>query len=71
MTSFKPKISQHERKKKGLALDFISSQALLFLVEGNRNNILIKEPLFLNVEEDPKTFSEAMSLETSLFGERW
>lgn len=42
-------------------MDFISSQALLFLVEGNRNNILIKEPLFLNVEEDPKTFSEAMS----------
>ena len=67
MTSFKPKRSQRERKEKNLAPDFISSQALTFLVEGDRNGVLNKIPLLLNVEEDPKTFKEAMSSRNALF----
>ena len=30
------------------------------MVEGDRNSVLNKIPLLLNVEEDPKTFNEAM-----------
>ncbi|KAH9736084.1 hypothetical protein KPL71_017967 [Citrus sinensis] len=67
MTSFEPMRSQREKKEKSLAPDFISSQALLFLVEGNRKNVLNKAPLLLNIEKDPKTFSEAMSSRDASF----
>ncbi|KAH9768293.1 Integrase catalytic domain-containing protein [Citrus sinensis] len=67
MTSFEPRRSQREKKEKSLAPDLISSQALLFLVEGDRNNVLNKVPLLLNIEKDPKTFSEAMSSRDASF----
>ncbi|KAH9681085.1 hypothetical protein KPL71_026816 [Citrus sinensis] len=40
MTSFESRRSQREKKEKSLSPDFISSQALLFLVEGDRKNVL-------------------------------
>ncbi|EXB75595.1 Retrovirus-related Pol polyprotein from transposon TNT 1-94 [Morus notabilis] len=67
MTSFEPRRSQRERKEKDLAPDFISSQALTFLVEGDRNGVFNKIPLLLNIEEDPKTFNEAMSSRDASF----
>ncbi|KAH9765249.1 hypothetical protein KPL70_001801 [Citrus sinensis] len=67
MTSFEPRRCQREKKEKSLAPDFISSQALLFLVEGDRKNVLNKVPLLLNIEKDPKTFSEAMSSRDASF----
>ena len=43
--------SQRTRKEKVLDPDFISSQAIVFLVEGDRtNNVLNKIPILLNVE---------------------
>ena len=56
--------SQRTRKEKILDPDFISSQAIVFLVEGDRtNNVLNKIPILLNVEEDitPKTYKEALA----------
>ncbi|KAH9670700.1 hypothetical protein KPL70_017080 [Citrus sinensis] len=67
MTSFEPRRSQREKKEKSLAPDFISSQTLLFLVEGDRKNVLNKVPLLLNIKKDPKTFSEAMSSRDASF----
>ncbi|KAH9794216.1 Receptor-like serine/threonine-protein kinase [Citrus sinensis] len=67
MTSFELRRSQREKKEKSLAPDFISSQALLFLVEGDRKNVLNKVPLLLNIEKYPKTFSEAMSSRDASF----
>ena len=66
-TSFELRRSQREKKEKSLAPDFISSQALLFLVEGDRKNVLNKVPLLLNIEKDPKTFSEVMSSRDASF----
>ena len=57
--------SLRTRKEKILDPDFISSQAIVFLVEGDRtNNVLNKIPILLNVEEDitPKTYKEALAL---------
>ena len=65
--SFELRRSQRVRKEKNLAPDSISSQALTFLVEGDRNGVLNKIPLLLNVEEDPKTFREAMSSRDASF----
>jgi hypothetical protein len=39
----------------------VSSQAIIFLLEGNREIILNKIPILLNIEEDPKTYGEAMA----------
>ena len=65
--------SQRTRKEKILDPDFISSQAIVFLVEGDRtNNVLNKIPSLLNVEEDitPKTYKEALaSRDSSLWKE--
>ena len=62
--------SQRTRKEKILDPDFISSQAIVFLVEGDRtNNVLNKIPILLNVEEDitPKTYKEALASRDSPF----
>ena len=67
MIYFESRRSQCEKKEKSLASNFISSQALLFLVEGVRKNVLNKVPLLLNVEKDPKTFSEVMSSRDTSF----
>ena len=56
--------SQRTIKEKILDPDFISSQAIVFLVEGDRtNNVLNNIPILLNVEEDitPKTYKEALA----------
>ena len=62
--------SQRTRKEKVLDHDFISSQAINFLVEGDRNNnVLNKIPILLNVKEDitPKTYKEALASRDSSF----
>ena len=67
-TSLEPRRSQRESKKKSFGPDFISFQALSFLVEGDRNKVLNKIPILLNLEEeDPQTFGEAMSSRDASF----
>lgn len=53
--------SQRARKEKNLDPDFVSSQAIIFLLEGNREMVLNKIPILLNIDEDPKTYGEAMA----------
>ncbi|XP_071920799.1 uncharacterized protein [Coffea arabica] len=59
--------SQRQRKEKHLSSDFIDSQAIVFLVEGDRQFLLDKIPVLLTVEDDPKTFSEAMKSRDASF----
>jgi len=49
------------RKEKNLDPDFVSSQAIIFLLEGNREIILNKIPILLNINNDPKTYKEVMA----------
>ena len=53
--------SQRARKEKIAPLGFISSQSILFLVEGDRSIVLNKIPILFTVENDLKIFLEAMS----------
>ena len=55
------KKSQRVRKEKNIHPDYISSQSIVFLVEGDRTTVLNKIPILMNIEDDPKTFQEAMS----------
>ncbi|KAK3029198.1 hypothetical protein RJ639_039278 [Escallonia herrerae] len=59
--------SQRVRKEKNLGSDFISSQAIVFLVEGSRDEVVNKIPIVLHLEEDPRTYSEAMASRYSAF----
>ena len=59
--------SQRVRKEKNLDSDFISSQAIVFLVEGSRDEILNKIPIVMHLEEDLKTYSNAMTSRDSSF----
>jgi len=59
--STEPRRSQRVRKEKHIYTDFISTYSIVFLVEGDRNTILKKTPMILNMEDDPKTFGQAMS----------
>jgi hypothetical protein len=59
--------SQRVRKEKNFGPDFISLQAIVFLVEGNRDIVLTKILIVLNTEDDPKSFSEAMSSRDAAF----
>lgn len=52
---------QRVRNEKILDLDFVWSQAIVFLLEGNEDDVLNKIPILLNVEKDSKIFKEAMS----------
>ncbi|RVW95711.1 Retrovirus-related Pol polyprotein from transposon TNT 1-94 [Vitis vinifera] len=57
-----PRKSQRARKEKVLGLDEIDSQIISFyLVEGNREDIIRKIPIVLQIEEDPKTYKEVMA----------
>ncbi|RVW92427.1 Retrovirus-related Pol polyprotein from transposon TNT 1-94 [Vitis vinifera] len=57
-----PRKSQKARKEKVLESDEIDSQRISFyLVEGNREDIIRKIPIVLQIEEDPKTYKEAMA----------
>jgi hypothetical protein len=49
--------SQRVRKEKHIDTNFISTDSIVFLVEGDRNTILKKTPMILNMEDDPKTFN--------------
>ncbi|RVW47574.1 Retrovirus-related Pol polyprotein from transposon TNT 1-94 [Vitis vinifera] len=57
-----PRKIQRARKETVLGLDEIDSQRISFyLVEGNREDIIRKIPIVLQIEEDPKTYKEAMA----------
>ena len=60
-TPSEPRRSQRTRKEKYLDSDFIDSQSIVFLVEGDRKSVLNKIPILLSIEEDPKTYKEAMA----------
>ncbi|RVW16046.1 Retrovirus-related Pol polyprotein from transposon TNT 1-94 [Vitis vinifera] len=63
-----PRKSQRARKEKVLGSDEIDSQRISFyLVEGNREDIIRKIPIVLQIEEDPKTYKEAMTLRDVAF----
>ena len=63
-----PRRSKRIRKVKELGFDEIDSQLISFyLVEGNREKIMSKMPIILQVEDDPKTYKEAMSSRDSIF----
>nr|GEW69835.1 zinc finger, CCHC-type [Tanacetum cinerariifolium] len=54
-----PRRSERARKERNLNPDFIDSQAIIFLVEGdNENNVVNKIPVLLNVDDAPKTYKE-------------
>ncbi|GJZ41728.1 zinc finger, CCHC-type containing protein [Tanacetum coccineum] len=60
-SSSAPRRSERARKERNLDPDFIDSQAIIFLVEGdNENNVVNKIPVLLNVEDAPKTYKEAI-----------
>ena len=63
-----PRRSKRIRKVKELGSDEIDSQLISFyLVEGNREKIMSKMTIILQVEDDPKTYKEAMSSRDSIF----
>ena len=62
-----PRRSQRTRKGKYLDSDFISPNQITFLVEGNRDRILRKIKILLNIEDEPKTLSEALASRDSAF----
>jgi len=63
-----PRWSQRKSKEKSLRNEFFSSQAFVFLVERDRTSVTHKIPIVLDVkEEDPKTFSEAMTSRDASF----
>lgn len=61
-TSTETRKSTRVRKAKSFGDDF-----QLYLVEGSRNDIEFQYQYCLNVEEDPKTFSEAMASRDAVF----
>nr|GEW64878.1 hypothetical protein [Tanacetum cinerariifolium] len=67
-SSSAPRRSERARKERNLDPDFIDSQAIIFLVEGdNENNVINKIPVLLNVEDAPKTYKEAITSRNSTF----
>ena len=62
-----PRKSQRVKKEKNFSPDFISFQAIVLLVEGDRNKVLNKILIVLNTEEDPKCFNKAMSSRDAAF----
>jgi hypothetical protein len=59
--SSEPRRSQRVRKEKHIDTNFIFIDSIVFLVECDRNTVLKRTPMILNMEDDPKTFSQAMS----------
>nr|GEX78165.1 putative Gag and Pol polyprotein, identical [Tanacetum cinerariifolium] len=67
-SSSAPRRSKRARKKRNLDLDFIDSQSIIFLVEGdNENNVINKIPFLLNVEDATQTYKEAITFRNSAF----
>ena len=66
--SIEPRRGQRVRKEKSLNNDEIDSQLISFYaVEGTREEVIRKIPLILLIEDDPKTFLEAMQSRDSAF----
>ena len=59
--------NQRIRKVKNFGSNFISYQAQLYLVEGNKQVVLNKIPILFNTENDPKSFKEALTSRDSAF----
>nr|GEX40521.1 zinc finger, CCHC-type [Tanacetum cinerariifolium] len=67
-SSSAPRRIEKARNERNLDLNFIDSQAIIFLVEGdNENNVFKKIPVLLNVEDAPKTYKEAITFRNSAF----
>ena len=63
-----PQKSQRVRKEKELGWDEIDSQRISFyLVKGDREDIIWKIPIVLQIEEDPKTYKEVMTSRDASF----
>ena len=58
------------RMEKHIDTYFISTDSVVFLVEGDKNSILKVTPMILNVKDDPKTFRKAMSSKDVAFMKR-
>ena len=57
-----PRKSQRVRKEKVLGSNEINSQMISFyLVEGDREYIIRKIPIVLQIQEDAKTYKEVMT----------
>ncbi|KAK3005658.1 hypothetical protein RJ639_016028 [Escallonia herrerae] len=69
-----PRRSTRTRKEKELNSDFVSSQSIVFLVEGDRdNNVINKYPIVLNLENDPRVIvclyvDDMLIFGTNLYG---
>lgn len=61
-TSLEPRRSKRSRREKRLDPEF-----MFFLVEGSRTTVLSKMPIICNVENDPKTYTEAMTSRDASF----
>ena len=59
--------SQRVRKEKTLDPYFISSQSIVFLVEADRNKIKKKIGIVFNIDDDPKSLSEALASRDAAF----
>nr|GEX77271.1 retrovirus-related Pol polyprotein from transposon TNT 1-94 [Tanacetum cinerariifolium] len=61
-SSSAPRRSERARKDRKLDPDFIDSQAVILFVESdNKNNVVNKIPVLLNVKDAPKTYKEAIA----------
>ncbi|PKI41773.1 hypothetical protein CRG98_037836 [Punica granatum] len=65
--NMKPRKSQSMRKEKDFGPDFISSQSRAYLVEGDRESVIRKIPIMVNVEGDPQTYGETMASRDAAF----
>ena len=63
-----PRKSQSVREEKALASDEIDSQRISFyLLEGEREYIIRKIPIVLQIQEGPKVYKEAMTSRDASF----
>ena len=65
--SDEPRRNQRVRREKHIDTYFISTDLIVFLVEGNRNTVLKRTHMILNMEDNPKTFHQAMSSRDVVF----
>lgn len=64
-----PRKSQRVKKQKELESNEIDSQLIShYLVEGNNGGLIRKIPIVLQIEDDPKSYKEAMAFRDSTFG---
>ena len=60
-------ISQRMRIKKDLGLNFISSQAATFLVEGTRGFVINMIPMMVIVKSDRQKYKKAITFQDFIF----